>query len=93
MSGQNSSFIREKREFCGASSLLTQEEMKSLDYEAMVKHGKELISKLPRKFLDENQGKFLAVGLKSGKVLAIKNSLEEMHQELARNRPKEDYLP
>ena len=65
--------------------------MKRLDFENMVNLGRKLVSKLPSKFREENQGKFIAIGLKSGDVIAIKDSLEDMHKELALNRPKEDY--
>jgi len=57
----------------------------------MVDLGRKLVSKLPPTLREENRGKFIAVGLKSGKVLAIKDSLEGMNQELAMNRPNEDY--
>ena len=70
---------------------LTQEQVKRLDFDAMVNLGRKLVSKLPLKFREENRGKFVAVGLKSGKVLAIKDSLDSMNQELAVNRPNEDY--
>lgn len=65
--------------------------MRRLDFETMVNLGRKMILKLPAKFKEENHGKFVAIGLKSGKVLAIKDSLEEMHEELAAKRPKEDY--
>lgn len=65
--------------------------MRRLDFETMVNLGRKLVSKLPAKFREENHGKFIAIGLKSSNILAIKDSLEEMHKELALNRPKEDY--
>ncbi len=70
---------------------MTQEQLKRLDFETMVNLGRKLVSKLPSKFIEENRGKFIAIGLKSGKVLALRDSLEGMHKELAINRPKEDY--
>ncbi|MHB2037374.1 MAG: hypothetical protein ACYCPW_11635 [Nitrososphaerales archaeon] len=67
------------------------QEMKRLDYDAMVEHGKKMILNLAQEFRQNNHGKFIAIGLKSGKVLAVEDSLEQMHQELANHRPKEDY--
>ncbi len=65
--------------------------MKRLDFDAMVDLGNKLVSKLPEDFKSKNEGKFIAIGLKSGKVLVVEKSLQEMNQELAKNRPREDY--
>ena len=65
--------------------------MKRLDFDLMVELGKKQVSKLSPKYKEENRGKFIAISLKSGKVLGIKDSLDEIHLDLARNRPKEDY--
>lgn len=70
---------------------LTQEQMKRLDFDTMVELGKKLVSNLPKEFREKNRGKFIAVGLKSGNVLVIKDSLDELNLELAKHRPKEDY--
>lgn len=52
--------------------------------------GEKTVSTLPKRFLQDNHGKYLAIYY-SGKVLAIADTLGELNDKLAEAKPRENY--
>lgn len=52
--------------------------------------GRQIVSELPAKFRIENNGRFIAVAY-TGKVLAVRNTLEALNKEIAEKHLKENY--
>jgi len=58
--------------------------------EARATLGRQIISNLPMRFREENNGRFIAVTY-TGKVLAVCNTLEALNKEIAKMHLKENY--
>ena len=59
--------------------------------ELRVALGKEIVSKLPNKMKRENNGRFIAITLKSGKVIAICDSIESLNKQIRTQQIRENY--
>ena len=53
--------------------------------------GRSIITQLPSDFLTENRGKFVAIGLKSQRVLALADTLPDLGKKVQAEETTENY--
>jgi len=64
---------------------------RSVILEMTIKMGESMLSSLGARFLAENRGRFVAISLSTGKVVANAQNLESLNAELVKSKVKEDW--
>jgi len=69
--------------------LLTElEEPDSVELKASL--GRRIVSSLPKRFIEDNKGRFIAITF-TRKILAVTDTLRELHEKIIESELKENY--